>query len=165
MTPLFSVDQWHFARGLGAHASMRVSVQERLTWVKPRLGFRTTTEQCHFGVKGKLLIRPPIRSLHTEKAKLSPGAERVLSSVFKIFRSKKRPGWACAASVQRRFLRRRSDWTHRKVQEMERLVWTLFGCPNRNYSTGGLTLCGSLCFVADTHSAGTAFKTICMHHE
>jgi len=30
---------------------------------------------------------------------------------------------------------------------------------------GYATLCGSLCVVADTQSAGTAFKTICMHHE
>jgi hypothetical protein len=29
---------------------------------------------------------------------------------------------------------------HRKVQEMERLVWELLGCPNRNYSAGGAML-------------------------
>src|SRR5262249_52082300 len=69
-------------------------------------------------------------------------------------------------SVQRRFLRRRSDWTTAKSRRWK--DWSGNSLDVRTETiprAGYATLCGSLRVVADTQSAGTAFKTICMYHE
>ena len=85
-----------------------------LTWLKPGLGlgayFRTTTEQCLFGVKGKLLTRPPHdipthfqadRTRHSEKPE---GFYRLVQRAsygpfLEVFARKERPGWACWGNV------------------------------------------------------------------
>jgi N6-adenosine-specific RNA methylase IME4 len=81
-----------------------------LTWLKPGLGlgayFRTTTEQCLFGVRGKLVTRPPHNiptHFHAPKSRHSEKPEEFYHLVqrasfapfLEVFPRKKRPGWAC----------------------------------------------------------------------
>jgi N6-adenosine-specific RNA methylase IME4 len=88
-----------------------------LTWLKPGLGlgayFRTTTEQCLFGVKGNLLTRPPhnipthfqaLRTRHSEKPEeFYHLVHRASYAPFlEVFARKKRPGWTCWGNVVER---------------------------------------------------------------
>ncbi len=81
-----------------------------LTWMKPGLGlgayFRTTTENCLFGVRGSLLTRPPHdipTHFEARKARHSEKPEDFYELVARasyaprldVFARKKRDGWTC----------------------------------------------------------------------
>ncbi len=81
-----------------------------LTWMKPGLGlgafFRTTTEQCLFGVRGRLITRPPHdipthfeapKARHSEKpAEFYELVRRAsYAPCLDVFARKKRAGWTC----------------------------------------------------------------------
>ncbi len=70
--PEWSEDECHIylwstiatlGQALDLMAAWKFEYKTVLTWLKPRLGlgayFRNTTEHCLFGVKGKVLTRPP----------------------------------------------------------------------------------------------------------
>lgn len=84
-----------------------------LTWIKPGLGlgahFRNTTEQCLFGVRGKVLTRPPhdipthfqaAKGRHSEKPdEFYQLVERASYGPYlEVFSRKHRAGWTAWGS-------------------------------------------------------------------